>query len=228
MSEPFRRRGRARDAEAARQSILDAAEGVFAEHGFDGARVDAIASKAGYNKSLIFQYFGDKLHLYAEVIRRADDQTREIQTQLFSSLIEDKFSLTAQKLRTLLKTFMSAYLDYLIENPRILRIYLWEMAEGWQTYARIVSQRDFDDIAELTPVLQQIQELGLLRSDYNPIFQVIAPIWFCVAYLALIPIYKTMLPEEDITSAAALSSAKEYVLEFVSHGLFVEPSEVRS
>ncbi len=49
MSEPGSRRGRAHDAEGARQTILDAAEEVFAEHGFDGARIDAIAEVAGYN-----------------------------------------------------------------------------------------------------------------------------------------------------------------------------------
>ena len=65
------RRGRVHDAEGARRAILNAAEEVFAQHGFDGARIDAIAAAAGYNKSLIFQYFGDKLNLYAEVIKRA-------------------------------------------------------------------------------------------------------------------------------------------------------------
>ena len=63
MSEPDSRRGRAHDAQAAREAILNAAEAVFAEHGFDGARIDAIAALAGYNKSLIFQYFDDKLGL---------------------------------------------------------------------------------------------------------------------------------------------------------------------
>ena len=57
------------DAEGAREAILNAGEEVFAEHGFDRARIDAIAKASGYNKSLIFQYFSDKLGLYAAVIR---------------------------------------------------------------------------------------------------------------------------------------------------------------
>ena len=81
MPEPGSRRGRTHDAEGAREAILNAAEDVFAEHGFDGARIDAIAAAAGYNKSLIFQYYGDKLALYAEVIRRADDQTQAATTE---------------------------------------------------------------------------------------------------------------------------------------------------
>src|SRR5579883_2677374 len=80
MSEPgSSRRGRTHDAEGAKEAILNAAEEVFAEHGFDGARIDAIAAKAGYNKSLIFQYFGDKLNLYAEITKRADREMAELQ-----------------------------------------------------------------------------------------------------------------------------------------------------
>ena len=58
MSEPGKRRG-----EITREAILMAAESVFAQHGFDGARIDTIADISGYNKTLIFRYFGDKLGL---------------------------------------------------------------------------------------------------------------------------------------------------------------------
>ena len=88
MDKPGSRRGRTHDAEGTREAILDAAEAVFAEHGFDGARIDAIAALAGYNKSLIFLYYGDKLALYAEVIRRADDQTRSMQDEALNRLMK--------------------------------------------------------------------------------------------------------------------------------------------
>jgi len=51
---------------------------VFAEHGFDGTSVYAIAARASYNKSLLFQYFGNKLGLYAEVLKRADRDMGEL------------------------------------------------------------------------------------------------------------------------------------------------------
>src|SRR6266849_5989322 len=89
MSEPGSRRGRVHDAEGTREAILNAAEVVFAEHGFDGARIDAIAAQAGYNKSLIFQYFGDKLGLYAAVIGRADKDISELEARVLAPLLED-------------------------------------------------------------------------------------------------------------------------------------------
>src|SRR2546425_2498149 len=103
MDDPERRRGRVHDAEGAREAILNAAEQVFAEHGFDGARVDAIAETAGYNKSLLFQYFDDKLGLYIAVNRRADKEITEFEARVLIPLLEDETIATdAHKFRAFL------------------------------------------------------------------------------------------------------------------------------
>jgi AcrR family transcriptional regulator len=54
----------------ARQKILDASSAVFAEEGFAGARVDAIARRAGVNKAMLYYHVGDKRALYSEVLNR--------------------------------------------------------------------------------------------------------------------------------------------------------------
>lgn len=51
-----------------RQRILDAALDVFYEAGFDGARVDAIAKRAGVNQALIYYYFKSKEGLFRELL----------------------------------------------------------------------------------------------------------------------------------------------------------------
>jgi AcrR family transcriptional regulator len=58
----------ARDAEATRMRIFAAATREFAEHGLAGARIDAIAERAGANKQLIYAYFGSKEKLFAAVL----------------------------------------------------------------------------------------------------------------------------------------------------------------
>lgn len=55
---------RARDAKPARTRILEAARKEFGLKGFDGARVESIARRAGVNKSLIFYYFESKEALF--------------------------------------------------------------------------------------------------------------------------------------------------------------------
>lgn len=51
-----------------RQKILDAALDVFYEAGFDGARVDAIAKRAGVNQALIYYYFKNKEGLFKDLL----------------------------------------------------------------------------------------------------------------------------------------------------------------
>ena len=43
-----------------RERILQAAEKIFAEKGYDAARIDQIAADAGVNKALIYYYFKNK------------------------------------------------------------------------------------------------------------------------------------------------------------------------
>src|SRR2546427_11368900 len=149
MAEPGSKRGLVRDARRAREVILDAAEAVFAEHGFDGARIDAIAKASGYNPSLLFQYFGDKLGLYTAVLKRADQEASVLSTLLFAPLLEDEtIASDAHKFRTFLKTAMGAYFDYMVEHPHVMHMIIWEHAEGWQTYTKIASQLEAEDRSE--------------------------------------------------------------------------------
>ncbi len=229
MAEQGARRGRSHDAEGAREAILAAAEQVFAEHGFDGARVDAIAKVAGYNKSLIFQYYGDKLSLYGEVMRHADEQTRWMQTELLPAFLVSTSESDSVRIDRLLREFVGRYYDYLLEHPRVLRIFLWEMAEGWQTYSKIISQRDIDDMTLAGPILDKVQSLGLLRTNLlNPMVQVLSILFAVHGYLGMFPLNRLFLPAEDFTSPEAQARAKEYIVDFVVHGLLVDPVESKS
>ncbi len=59
---------RPRDPEATRAALLRAASSAFVEHGFAGARTQAIADAAGVNKALILYYFESKQGLYSAVL----------------------------------------------------------------------------------------------------------------------------------------------------------------
>src|SRR5438876_6235119 len=114
MAESRSKRERPRDATRARQLILDAAQAVFAEHGFDGARIDAIAKASGYNSSLLFHYFDDKLGLYTEVVKRADREMSELQARVLAPLLgaETDFS-NAHEFKALLVVIVTTIFDYL-------------------------------------------------------------------------------------------------------------------
>jgi AcrR family transcriptional regulator len=65
-----KRRRRLR-AEERRESILDAANMVFGQRGYDTVRIDDVAAAAGISKALIYEHFRSKQELYAELMNRA-------------------------------------------------------------------------------------------------------------------------------------------------------------
>jgi TetR/AcrR family transcriptional regulator len=62
-------RARRRDAVATREALLAAGSELFAERGYDGVPVAAIAHKAGVNKAMISYHFGGKRQLYLAIVR---------------------------------------------------------------------------------------------------------------------------------------------------------------
>jgi len=61
---------RSRDADRSREEILRAAMTEFADHGFGGARIEAIAERAGVNKKLIYYYYAAKDELFLAVLEQ--------------------------------------------------------------------------------------------------------------------------------------------------------------
>ena len=69
---------RPRNAQATRQSILDAALRQFLKEGYDKAGVRAIAAEAGIDPALICRYFGSKKQLFAEVLDSVSEDPMEV------------------------------------------------------------------------------------------------------------------------------------------------------
>lgn len=64
-------------AERGRQ-ILDAAVAVFAERGFHAASMDAVATRVGVTKPVLYDHFGSKEGLLLGCIARARDELLEV------------------------------------------------------------------------------------------------------------------------------------------------------
>src|SRR5262245_9188461 len=61
-------KGFARDALATRQALIEAGTALFAERGYDGAKVDEIARRAHVNKAMISYHFAGKRGLYNAIL----------------------------------------------------------------------------------------------------------------------------------------------------------------
>jgi len=56
--------------EERRRLIVEAAGRLFGEHGYDGTRLDAIATAAGVTKPVLYRHFADKRALYLALLER--------------------------------------------------------------------------------------------------------------------------------------------------------------
>jgi TetR/AcrR family transcriptional regulator len=225
MTEARRKRGRERayDAQSTREAILSAAEALFAERGFEGTSVDAIASQAGYNKSLLFQYFSNKLGLYSQVLKRSDQEMGKLMghtlAEVSLQLADESVVLRAEEFRAFLVTMVRGIFDYLLEHPRLVHILTWEMAAGWQTFAQIASQFAPEDLGRVTPLFERARKAGLLRSDFVPTLQFLMLVPWCQIYLSYLPLYQRLLPEEDLASARRLADARDYLVDVIVAGM---------
>jgi AcrR family transcriptional regulator len=63
------RTGRRPGNQGTREAILEAARKAFAEKGFDGASIRAIATSAGVDPALVHHYFGSKDQLFLDTMQ---------------------------------------------------------------------------------------------------------------------------------------------------------------
>ncbi len=92
------------------EKILQSAFEEFEEKGYSGARMQAIADKAGINKALLHYYYKSKDALFQLIIQKAINLFLPNLTKSFNESI-DFF--------TGLENFIYAYIDFLIQHPRI-------------------------------------------------------------------------------------------------------------
>jgi AcrR family transcriptional regulator len=62
------RAGRSRDAAASKDALLQAAQTLFGEQGFEGTTIREIGERAGVDAALIARYFGSKADLYIAAV----------------------------------------------------------------------------------------------------------------------------------------------------------------
>lgn len=104
-----------------RRAILEAAEALFREVGYERASMAAIAAQVGGSKTTLYGYFKSKEELFAAVMTEAVEEQAERMMDLLSSRGGD--------LRKVLLRFGHAYLD-LVLSPEILALNRLGMAEG--------------------------------------------------------------------------------------------------
>ncbi len=102
--------------------IIAGALAEFAEHGYEGARIDRIAERAGVNKAMIYYHYKGKEKLYESIIRDTAEGIR--------AYIMEKMKQEARSLDDIL-TMFEFFADYLHGlDLNFFRILMREISSG--------------------------------------------------------------------------------------------------
>lgn len=157
-----RRRQRARNPALTARDILVAAREEFCEHGFEGARVDRIATRAAANKRLLYHYFGNKEALYSAVLLDAYREIRRGEHALYLQ------ALTPVEAMRKLVTFT---FDHFRTNPWFIRLLATENILRAEFIKRLpeVPELHSPIIEQIRTVLRAGQDEGHFRPGVDPV-----------------------------------------------------------
>ena len=141
------------------RKIIEAASIIFADVGFEGARVDEIAKVAGVNKATLYYNIGDKDALYAAVIHEVIGSSAD---KLIKEISSRKGPMEK------LDFFVSAIVTGIYNNPFLPKILMREHAGGGRNFPAMVG-KDFKKLANiLIEILAMGKKDGVFR-DVNPL-----------------------------------------------------------
>jgi AcrR family transcriptional regulator len=161
-------------AEERRESILDAANQVFGDHGFEHVRIDDVAAAAGISKALIYEHFESKQDLYSELMNRAA-------LDLLRVLVE---AAAAPGMEGALRMENAAAAGFLWvqEHPHAFHMFIRDVTDpeisAKQEELRRMSVTAMADVMEMEPPETRA---GMARRQTEQIAEMIVGGWYAVA-----------------------------------------------
>ena len=144
-----------------RDLLLAAARREFARRGFEGARVDEIAKRAGVNKQLVYHHFGNKEDLYRLVLENVYTEIREQEKRLDLSNLDPE-----QAMRRLIEFSF----DYLAGNRDFVALLTDENLHKGRRLKQVANLQPLHSplIEVLGQILTRGTETGLFRPGLDP------------------------------------------------------------
>jgi AcrR family transcriptional regulator len=164
--------------ESTRERILASAARLFAENGFEGSSMPAIAKAAGITAGAIYKHFKSKGELLLEVVKRSFEST-----PLF---MQNSAAATA----TALPRLASAYTEPEMKLVRQLSIEVHSAASRDSEVRRVLALSDEAAMQYIADAIALAQGKGELDTGLNPEF---AARLFCIFVMGLLHM-DTLLP----------------------------------
>ncbi len=145
-------------SESVRERILQEATRLFAENGYEGARLQAIADAVGIRKASLLYHFRSKEHLHAEVIAALLGHWKEEIPRLL---------LAATDERDRLASIVKALLRFFQEDPDRARLVIREVLDRPERVAAAVHEHLTPWMRLITDYIRMDQASGLVKADVD-------------------------------------------------------------
>ena len=200
---------RIRDPERSRSAILDAAERLFAERGFDATSLNQVGTAAGVSRGTPGYFFRSKAELYQAVLDRSFAEVRDA-----VRAGRERALASNEDHETILAGAVSDYFDFLAARPNFVRLIEREALNG---------SRLPDGVSHLSAGQEALAaisaELGLDDAESGEAAQLLLSIislcWFPMIHA------RTVAPAVGVRldAAAEMERRKRHVIGLVLHGL---------
>ena len=151
-----------------RDSILDAAERLFARQGFTATTIKQIGGAAGVNSALLYYYFADKEALYREVLAR-----------LISGLAAEgqKRMRGVTDPRDALRALVEGQVEMLLARPHLPQLLVRELVDHQAMHAQgIITEHMAGLFNAVCELIRAGQRSGIFRAGLEPRYAAISTI----------------------------------------------------
>lgn len=206
---------RVRDADRSREAILDAAEALFAERGYEGASLQAIGRRAGVSRGTPGYFFGSKEALYRATLERVFAAELEL---VFGAAERAEAAGGAEGA---LVAAIEGLLDFLAARPSFVRLVEREALAG----GRLLGDTAVHSVS-IRAGLAATTDL-LAHGPFRPVdpahflLDVLALCWFPIAHAETFARGLGLEPG----SAAFREARRRHVVDLVLGGIRLGPAE---
>ncbi len=203
-------KGTKRNAALTRLKLIDTAEQVFVDKGYDAARVDEIAALAGVNKRMIYLYYGSKEDIYTAVLRRSFER------MLNASVPEEARELSALQRA---EDTITRYFVFLRDNPSFVRLFAWETLNSSRGSRRALLGMGDQGLKPFREILTQGIADGVFRPDVDVNHAVVHVASLCSGYFTRRGVLESLTDDASKATAFDPEAALRQIINLVLHGI---------
>lgn len=196
------------------QAILEAAEILFAEKGFDAVSMSAIAGLAKTSKPNIYHHFKNKNNLYLAIMKTAVQR---------SSALLDALEETPGTFRQRLSGFSAGQLDNILSHQRSTQLILREALSGSSQSGREIARHIVAEVfSRLVAMVHQGQQENEFRKDIDPALAAFMIVSANMFFFQAAPVMNH-IPEAGFTDDA--STYSKGVMDILFNGILQDPED---